>query len=190
MQMILNIPNSMSLLRILMVPILFLLITNFSPKNYSILIIVYFFTVLLDFTDGFIARKFGQETELGKILDPLADKLLIVALVVAFIIKSHFPIWLAVSIFIRDLCILLGSIIVYKKSHSVKPSIIIGKVTFAGMSVLILFYVIDLNPSVDLEILKKYAIALVFSFLLWSFEEYYKIYKDIKNGRAKKHSDR
>jgi cardiolipin synthase len=190
MQMVLNIPNGMSLLRIVMVPILFLMILNFSPKVYPALIIAYFFTVLLDFLDGFIARKFHQESELGKILDPLADKLLIFFLVIAFMITADFPVWLAVFIFFRDFCILLGSCIVYKKSHSIKPSVIIGKVTFAGMSALILFYVIDLNPSLDLEILKRFAIALVFSFILWSFEEYYKIYKELKNGQTKNRSYR
>lgn len=189
MQMVLNIPNSMSLLRIILIPVLFLLILNFSPKMYPVLIVVYFFTVLLDFLDGFIARRFHQETELGKILDPLADKLLIFFLVIAFMVSAHFPVWLAFFIFFRDFCILLGSIIVYKKSHSVKPSLIIGKVTFAGMSALILFYVIDLNPSLDLEILKRFATALVFSFLLWSFGEYYKIYKEMKNGCSKNDSD-
>ena len=182
MQMVLNIPNSMSLLRIILIPVLFLLILNFSPEIYPVLIAVYFFTVLLDFMDGFIARRFHQETELGKILDPLADKLLIFFLVIAFMVSADFPVWLAFFIFFRDFCILLGSIIVYKKSHSVKPSLIIGKVTFAAMSALILFYVIDLNPTLNLEILKRFSIALVFSFMLWSFGEYYKIYKEIKNG--------
>lgn len=182
MQMVLNIPNSMSLLRIILIPVLFLLILNFSPKIYPALIAVYFFTVLLDFFDGFIARRFHQETELGKILDPLADKLLIFFLVIAFLISADFPVWLAFFIFFRDFCILLGSFIVYKKSHTVKSSLIVGKVTFAGMSALILFYVIDLNPTLNLEILKRFSIALVFSFLLWSFGEYYKIYKEIKNG--------
>jgi len=182
MEKVLNIPNSMSLLRIAMIPVLFLLILNFSPEIYPMLISVYFFTVLLDFMDGFIARRFHQETKLGKILDPLADKLLIFFLVVAFMITSRFPVWLAVIIIIRDFFILLASFIVYRKSHSIKSSIIIGKVTFGGLSILILLYVIDLNPSLNLEILKRFAIALVFSFLLWSFGEYYKIYKEIKNG--------
>lgn len=182
MEKLLNVPNSLSLLRIAMIPVLFLLILNFTPEIYSLLIFVYFFTLLLDFMDGFIARRFHQETELGKILDPLADKLLIFFLVIAFMITARFPVWLAVIIIIRDFCILLASLIVYRKSHSVNSSIIIGKVTFGGLSILILFYVIDLNPSLNLEILKRFAIPLVFSFLLWSFGEYYKIYKEIKNG--------
>lgn len=182
MEKVLNVPNSLSLLRIAMIPVLFLLILNFTPEIYPMLISIYFFTVLLDFMDGFIARRFHQETELGRILDPLADKLLIFFLVVAFMITARFPVWLAVIIIIRDFFILLASFIVYRKSHSVKSSIIIGKVTFGGMSILIFFYVLDLNPSLNLEILKRFAIALVFSFLLWSFGEYYKIYKEIKNG--------
>ena len=178
----LNVPNSLSLLRIATIPVLFIMILNFSPKIYPFLIGLYFFAVLLDFLDGFIARTFHLETELGKILDPLADKLLILFLVIAFIITSGFPVWLAVFIFLRDLGILLASFLLYQKTHSVKPSIIIGKITFGGISALLLFFVIDLSPSLDLSIPKRFAIPLVFGFLMWSFGEYFKIYKEIKNG--------
>jgi len=178
-----NIPNSMSLLRILMAPVLLLLILNITSKSYPILIILYFFTVLLDFFDGYIARKLSQETELGKILDPLADKLLIFFLVLAFIVKANFPIWLAILIILRDLAILLGSFVLYKQKYTIKASILIGKVTFGILSCLVFIYVIDLNPSINLEILKRFFISLTFCFVLWSVIEYNKIYNQIKNGQ-------
>lgn len=183
MKAVLNIPNSLSLLRIAMIPVLFLMILNFTPKNYPLLIALYFFTILLDFLDGFIARTFSMETEIGKILDPLADKMLILMLVIALIITSQFPLWLAIPIILRDAMILLASYLIYRKSHSVKSSIIIGKITFASLSVLIFIFVIDLNPQINLEILKRFTASLTMSFLIWSFGEYYKIYKEITNGQ-------
>jgi cardiolipin synthase len=185
MKAVLNIPNSLSLLRILMIPVLLLMIINFTPKIYTLLIALYFFTILLDFLDGFIARAFSQETELGKILDPLADKALVLILVIALIVTSNFPLWLAIPIILRDSMILLASYLIYRRSHSVKSSIIIGKITFASLSVLIFIFVIDLNPMIDLEILKRFTASLTMSFLIWSFGEYFMVYKEIKNGRQK-----
>jgi cardiolipin synthase len=180
--MVLNIPNSMSIMRIVMAPILFVLILNITSEIYPILIILYFFTVLLDFFDGYVARKLSQETEMGKILDPLADKLLMFSLVLAFIIEANFPVWLAVIIILRDFALLLGSFVIFKKKYTVRASILIGKATFSFLSFLILIYVIDLNPAINLEILKRFFIPLTFSYILWSVFEYNKIYNQIKNG--------
>lgn len=187
MKAVLNVPNGLSLLRIVMIPVLFLMIVNFTPKIYLLLIALYFFTILLDFLDGFIARLFSLETEFGKILDPLADKILVLLLVIALIMTSEFPLWLAVPIILRDAMILLASYLIYRKSHLVKSSVIIGKITFASMSVLIFIYIVDLNPEFNLEILKRFTASLTMSFLIWSFREYFSIYKEIKNGRKKNH---
>lgn len=174
---VINLPNVLSTLRIVMIPVLFLLILHASPRNYPVLLVLYVTTVLLDYFDGYFARKLSQETELGKILDPLADKLLTVFVVIGLIVKADFPLWIAVPIFLRDFCILLASLILYKKKHRIRPSILIGKITFFMLSFLIFIYIIDLNQHVDLFIYKRFFAVMTFSFLLWSFYEYYKIYK-------------
>lgn len=172
-----NVPNSMSAARILLTPILFLLIIYSNPGNYPWLIGLYFLSIWLDFFDGYFARKLGQETELGKILDPLADKLLILFTMVALLIKTDFPLWFALVIISRDILILLASFVMLKGRHTVKGSILTGKITFAGLGVLLLIYIIDLHPGLNLEILKRFFLVLSFSYLLWSWIEYYIIYK-------------
>ena len=182
MQKWINIPNTLSGIRILTIPAIVLLIIYSTTKNYPVLITVYFFTFFLDFFDVYLARKLSQETELGKILDPVADKLMVFCTVVALIIKADFPIWLALLIIIRDLLILGASTIIFRGKHTVKASILIGKITFALLGTLIMVYIVDLSVYIDLEILKRFFIVLSISFLAWSWLEYYKIYKSEKNA--------
>jgi len=141
---------------------------------------------MLDFFDGFLARKLSQETELGKVLDPLADKLLFFFTILALTIKSDFPIWLAILVFSRDFLILIASVLMYKGKHTVAPSNLIGKITFGVFGTLILVYIIDLYESVNLEILKNFFIVFSFSFLIWSWIEYFNIfvrYRKEQNGK-------
>ncbi len=177
-----NLPNILSSLRILMAPVVFVLIWNISDEIYPVLLIFYVTTVLLDFFDGYLARKLAQETELGKILDPVADKLLTVFMVIALICKAEFPLWLALTVFIRDLVILMASMILYKERHLVPPSVIIGKVTFFMLTFLLFIYIVDLKQSIDLIVFKHFFSVTTFTFLLWSFYEYFKIYERAKDG--------
>lgn len=180
----LNVPNALSGLRLLTAPVIFLLIIYSTPGNYPVLIAIFCFSMLLDLLDGYLARKLGQETELGKILDPVADKLMVVLIVLALMIKSNFPVWLGILILSRDVLILSASFILVKikKRKKITPSILIGKVAFSVIGALILVFMLDLHHNLDLEILKRYFIVLSVGFLLWSVVEYYEVYKKEKNA--------
>ncbi len=179
----LNIPNILSGMRILTIPVIVLLIVHTTPSNYPVLILVVFCSILLDFFDGYLARKLSQETKLGQILDPLADKLMVSCIVVALIIKTDFPIWLGILIIGRDLLILAAGAVIFKGKHVIATSILIGKATFALLGALIMIYILDLYPYINLQILKRFFIVLTVSFLAWSWVEYYQIYKREKNAR-------
>ncbi len=178
----LNIPNILSGIRILTIPAIILLIVHTTPGNYPVLILVFFFSILLDFFDGYLARKLSQETKLGQILDPLADKLMVSCIIVALMIKTDFPIWLGILIIGRDLLILAAAAVIFKGKHMIATSILIGKATFALLGALIMIYILDLYPYIDLQILKRFFIVLTVSFLAWSWVEYYQIYKREKNA--------
>ncbi len=181
-----NIPNLLSILRISMIPALVLLIIYSSAGNYPLLICLFLISILLDFFDGYLARKLSQETELGKILDPLADKLLIFFTIAALLIKTDFPLWLALIVVSRDLIILLASLSMLKKIKSVTPSILVGKFTFGILGALISIYIIDLYESLNLEILKKFLIILSLVFVMWSWVEYYNVFRAFKRGEHAK----
>lgn len=180
-----NIPNALSTLRMLTIPGIFLLILYSNPRNYPILIALFAFSILLDFLDGYLARKLSQETELGKILDPMADKLMVCFIVLALIIKSDFPLWLGIIIFVRDIVILTASLVLMKrkKGKKVAPSILVGKVAFAALAFLIMVYILDLHQGLNPEMLKRFFIVLSVGFMGWSWVEYYNVYQKEKNAK-------
>lgn len=108
-----NVPNLLTMLRILLVPAIVRLLAQgaFAPAMWLFLA-----CGLTDVLDGFIARRFRLTTHLGAILDPLADKLLILAPVVVLAWSGLLPYWLAFAIVLRDLVIVGGAGCWYRKT--------------------------------------------------------------------------
>ncbi len=173
-------PNFLSCLRIILIfPICFLIL-KFSEDYLKLIILLYLLAIFLDFLDGFLARKLNAVSVLGKILDPLADKLLTLSLIFVLVLKADFPFWLAIAIFFRDFFILFGSWKLMQRKIGVKPSILVGKFTFGLLALLVFVYLLDISEFIALKKLKLYLIPLTFSFLFWSYFEYYKIYRELK----------
>ena len=118
-----NLPNFLTILRLAATPPLAYLIYN---DYYLETIVGCFFTGVLDYFDGYFARKWNQQTILGTFLDPLADKVFIGTIVATLTYKNHFPYELFVLILARDVLLLSGSF-VYR--YFTKPK----NVTFFNM---------------------------------------------------------
>lgn len=187
---VVTLPNILSLLRLLMIPLIILLMVHVNDELFPYLIITYVIAVSLDFLDGYIARKFSQETELGRIIDPLADKILVLAILITLTAKFGFPLWLAAFIVLRDILILWASVLLYQGKRIIKPSLVVGKATFALLSLLIFTFIVDLHERIELLAVKQFLIALTFSFLLWSWVAYFLVYLREKNGKKAYHFDR
>jgi cardiolipin synthase len=117
-----NIPNTITVLRIMMVPVLVYLLLY---REYRAAIWVLLAAGLSDVLDGFIARRFNLCTDLGSILDPLSDKLLVVSTVLALAWRGLLPIWLTVVVVMRDLIIVGGATAYYLRAGRIEmaPSI-------------------------------------------------------------------
>lgn len=96
---------------------------------------------ITDGLDGYFARRSGQVTELGIALDPIADKIFAVILVICLIWFRDFPIWLAAAVVGRDLLILLGGLFLIDRKNVSLPSNLTGKYAFAWLAVLLASYV-------------------------------------------------
>lgn len=130
---ILTIPNVISFLRIALIPVFFALIVD--PDTTAAGLVLFVFVVATDWVDGAIARATGQVSELGKVLDPVADRLAIAAGLIALVVADAFPLWAALLILIRDVAILVAGIVLLAKRRARIEVRTIGKVaTFALMA--------------------------------------------------------
>ncbi|HKJ70949.1 MAG TPA: CDP-alcohol phosphatidyltransferase family protein [Gammaproteobacteria bacterium] len=102
-----NLANALTLLRLVMVPFLVLLL---HEGRYGAALMLFVFAGLSDAADGFVAKRFGQETDLGKVLDPIADKALAVALYVTLAWLGWVPFWLVLAVVARDALIVSGAL--------------------------------------------------------------------------------
>jgi len=102
-----DIPNIISLLRIaLVIPVVYLLI----QRQFSYALVLFFIAGISDGLDGYLAKRNNWKTRLGSILDPLADKLLLVFSYFALGWLGEIPMWLVIAVVIRDLIIVVGAI--------------------------------------------------------------------------------
>lgn len=128
-----NIANKITIFRILLTP---LFITFILYSKWDLALLVFFMAAISDAVDGYVAREFSQRTELGRILDPIADKLLILSAYICFSVTPNLPIHLRLPVYVpiiiisRDAIIVLGVLITFfvKKELEIKPTMI-GKVT-------------------------------------------------------------
>ncbi len=118
----LNLPNFISVARIILVPLFIILSIN---QDFGWALFIFVVAAISDAVDGLLARLLQQRTVLGSYLDPAADKLLTTSAYVILAILNIIPGWLAVIVVSRDVIIILGIMILFLTSHSleIRPSI-------------------------------------------------------------------
>ncbi len=137
---ILTVPNILSTIRLLMIPPTAVLLWHLHNTAAATLCII---AGLIDIADGTIARRFNQKSELGKVLDPLADKLFVAMLVIVLLLQARMPIWYAVVVLGRDLLIMLGGVLAARRIKIVLPSNMLGKLTALSVSLSMVIAVLD-----------------------------------------------
>lgn len=100
-----NIPNLLTLSRILSVPVFIMLMHDPSPVRALAAGILFSLASATDWLDGYLARKWGQVTKVGKLFDPIADKILVTAALVILVRMEIVPAWIAVVIIGRDFAV-------------------------------------------------------------------------------------
>jgi cardiolipin synthase len=130
-----TIPNAISAVRILLIPLFVSLILGDGTEAAGILLFAA--VVATDWVDGTIARRTGRVSELGKILDPVADRLAIGAGLVALVIAGAFPWWAALLVLARDAAVLAGGALALRRRHIRIDVRFIGKIATFGLMVAI-----------------------------------------------------
>ena len=135
-----NVPNTLSMFRILL--IIPMGIALWEQEN-VIAVLIGILSSITDNLDGYYARRLNQITEFGKIIDPVSDKLFVGVIVIILLIQARMPLWFALVIWGRDALLMLGSLWAAKKIGWVLPSNVMGKMTITVLGLTLMFIMLD-----------------------------------------------
>lgn len=185
-----SLPNLLTLLRILLIPVVLVFIDNDSPTRCFIAALLYSLSAITDFIDGYLARKWGQVSLLGKFLDPLADKILVMATLVWMVPMGRIAAWLVVVLLTRELAITAlrgiasseGLVIAARQKGKHKTAL-----QMVGILCLILHFrypVLLTNQVMDLHLVGLYTIYLSLVFSIVSAVEYVQLFARAVQGES------
>jgi len=144
-------PNLVTLARIALVPVALVFLAGGHRLAAVAALLVMFVS---DGLDGHLARKLGRVTELGKVLDPAADKLAVAAVLVFLVVTGEFPLWALVLVAVRDVAIVLGGMAIVRRSRAVPQPLMIGKVAVVVLGLVVLVF------AADIDVLEPAALVL------------------------------
>lgn len=155
-----KIPNQVTILRtLLIIPLIYFFEEPFINRWFLICTFIIFSA--LDNLDGFLARRLNQITELGKVVDPLVDKIFIIVAAYLAFMNNIIPDWFMWLVICRDLLIILVGLFFIKKRDSVPPSDFIGKMTVGSIGIVFIYGLLGFN-----KLLFVYQIILFISTFL------------------------
>jgi len=181
-----HVPNLLTIVRFLLIPLILILIFQ---DRYIEAFIILTISGITDILDGYIARKFNFVSDFGKLMDPLADKLTQISILVFLCIKNIIPTWMIVIIFFKELIMIVGASLLYKKD-------LIFSSKWWGKLATVIFYIaiacsliiryFKLNWSFDIYIYYIALFATLFSLVMY-FKAFFKQeYLDKKKDELKK----
>ncbi len=170
---ILNIPNSLTVLRIwLAMPIIYFLIN----KNYAWASIIFVISAITDALDGFLAKRLNQVTKFGTILDPIADKVLINYTFLLFAINKDIPQLLFFVVLAKDIGLIVGSMVeIFSLDKPDKTKIkasLVGKVSMVSQVLLIFFIFLERLDFYKNSALKAFFVDFAVILAILAFVDY------------------
>lgn len=148
-----NLPNKLTVMRILLVPVLVIIaMIDFPLKVYNIPLeyilvdIIFIIAAITDKVDGYLARKNNQVTTFGKFLDPIADKILVVSALIILVERGTIPAWIPIIIVFREFLVSGYRLIASQSNGKVIAANKWGKLKTVTQMVAIILTLIDVNP--------------------------------------------
>lgn len=164
---LLNVPNMLTLLRFLLVPIYLMVFFSTIPGKMFWALGIILFAGLTDVIDGYLARRNNQITEFGAMLDPLADKVLMIAVFVSLLLSGKISIGQTAAICFRDVAMIFVSVVFHLKGKVTLQANLWGKATtvlFYTALVLLMFNISVASTFLWFVILFSYLTSAIYTF--------------------------
>ena len=168
-----NIPNILTIIRFILVPFIYTSVIN---KHFLTALIIFTISAITDILDGFIARKFNYITDIGKLMDPLADKLTQISLLLALSFLKILPWWIFAVVFIKELVLVISASVLYSKKDVVVYSKWYGKLatTLFYLAIVVSLITHQFNIimlfRIDLYLYYLAILATIFSLIMYSIK--------------------
>ena len=176
-----NVPNVLTVLRILAVPVIVVALLGETPNGDAFAAAVFALAAFTDGLDGYIARSRGSVTTFGKLMDPVADKLLIVAALVSLVSLGRLAAWVAMVIIAREVAVTVLRAIAAEEGVVIVASWL-GKLKTA-LQVAAVFALIIWDPApVAVDVLVYVAVAAT---VISGADYFFGLRKRVEEGRAK-----
>lgn len=167
----LALPNLLSILRLILIPVFAYYYSKAETQaEYLWAAFIVLFSGFTDYLDGVIARRYDMITDLGKVLDPIADKLTQLAIVVCLILTWDYM-WILVALFVvKELSLLVCNILLYRKGEKMDGSLWYGKVATFTFYTCALFLVAfpTMNPNIAYTLMTLTGLALLMAFVMYT----------------------
>lgn len=158
-----NIPNLLTMVRFLLIPVFVYFF--FSQNQYSLEIAaaVFILSGITDTLDGYIARKLNQITRLGIVLDPLADKIMLITVLASVTISNNISIWIIAVVALKELLMIAGAVSLYNERNIVIPANIFGKIStlISYIAILAVLFELPYNRAILYSYLGMTILALI-----------------------------
>jgi len=175
--MLKHIPNILTMLRFLLIPvIIFYIFTG----NYILAFVFFTFSGLTDIADGFIARKFNLISNFGKLMDPLADKLTQIATLASLVFTNIIPVWILLIVLLKEFIMICGAsflygkdVVVYSKWYG-KLATVLFYIAIVVSLLLKQFAITTIMENLDLALYTLALFTTIFSLMMYVKDLYQK----------------
>lgn len=179
--MLKHIPNTLTVIRILFIP---LIVFYIFTGNHILAFVFFTISGITDIVDGFIARKFNLVSNFGKLMDPLADKLTQIATLASLVFKNIIPVWILLVVFLKEFIMICGAsflygkdVVVYSKWYG-KLATVLLYIAIVISLLLKQFELAGVWKDVDLAIFTFALLSTIFSLVMYVKDLYQKGFID------------
>ena len=178
--MTINIPNFITFGRVISVPVIFWLLVSEQPQ---LAFFVFLAAGISDAVDGYLAKTFNWQTELGAYLDPMADKLLLVSIYIALGVKAELPLWLVIAVVSRDVLIVMGVLLAWLLDQpvAIRP-LAVSKANTAAQITLAALVLADNAFGLGYGTARTVLVWITGLLTLWSLAAYVRAWFDHMTG--------